>query len=426
MSEKIWKYAPWLLLGIAVLIRWRNWVVFPHAVGLDGYGHSNYLDLILERNRLPLPIDGWQTYHPPGYYQMSAWVAQILGWAQAPDRYQAGKLVSALAGFLTLFALYQVSKRLLPEFRCWPILFMAVLPASVTVSAMVYNMSAALALATCFIVLIVLLWDTPPTFSSEVSLGLCLGAAVLVRTDAAPLGLLLILRAFHLARKTGVTVKGPVPWPVQVMAGLGLSLAVLGSVTSWFFLRNLSLHGHFLVANLDPDVFPYPHTSNLGLPGFFTPRFLVDTGGMTLWSNPLQPEGISSLTGSLYASFWTDHSGTWLSFRALAPWRLLAGVPPSLLCLIGLKAVWKQPSWRPVLLVFSVNVMTGLWLINKVSTYTGYKAIYLYASFPVWSLLSAAGLRHLSQKSQTWARSTQLLLLVCYAFLAASLVWMPS
>ena len=79
-----------------------------------------------------------------------------------------------------------------------------------------------------------------------------------------------------------------------------------------------------------------------------------------------------------------------------------------------------------MLLVFSVNVMTGLWLINKVSTYTGYKAIYLYASFPVWSLLSAAGLRHLSQKSQTWARSTQLLLLVCYAFLAASLVWMPS
>ena len=41
-------------------------------------------------------------------------------------------------------------------------------------------------------------------------------------------------------------------------------------------------------------------------------------------------------------------------------------------------------------------------------------------------VLSAAGLRHLSQKSQTWARSTQLLLLVCYAFLAASLVWMPS
>lgn len=423
MRAKVLRYAPWVLLILVILVRWRNWVVYPHMVGSDGYGHCNYLDLILEMDALPTPLDGWQTYHPPGYYQLSAWVAQLFGWEQAPSRYQAGKLVSALAGIFSIFAVERMSRRLLPDFRCWPILFMAILPASVVVSAMVYNMSTALALATGFVALIVYFWDQPPSFLSAVSLGLCLGLAVLTRTDAAPLGLLLILRAWNLFLTPAPENIGPVPWRWQVLAGLGLSLAVLGTVTSWFFLRNLSQFGHPLVANLDHNVYPYPHTSTLDLPGFFSPRFLVDTGGSRLWLNPVQPEGMSSLTACIYASFWTDHTGSWPSQNTLGPWRLVAGILPSILCLLGLWSVLEKPPWRPVLSVFAVNILTGLWLINKVSTYTGYKAVYLYASFPVWALLSGAGLKWVQERNAGVGQALQFGLLLCYGFLTASLVW---
>lgn len=425
MKLKLLRALPWLLLGLMILARCRNWLVYPHTFGYDAYGHCNYLDLILEKGRLPHPNEGWQTYHPPGFYQMSAWLAEVLGWTEMPHRYRAGQLLSCLAGLVSLLAVYFLSRRLLPALAPWPVLFFSVLPAAVFVSAMVYNLSLALAFVSCFIVLIVFYWGEPPSFLREASLGLCLGLAVLARSDAAPLGLLLIFRAINLARQPDPRQSGPAPWRLEILLGLGLSLAVLGAVTSWFFLRNISLHGHLLVSNVDPDMYPLPYRSTLGLPGFFSLRFLVDSGG-SVWHNPIQPEGMSSLSASIYASFWTDHVGSWPSLQGLSRWRLLAGALPSCLCLVGLWAVWGKREWLPVLSVFCVNVLTGLWLINKVSTYTGYKAVYLYASFPVWALLSAAGLQYLEERDTRLATVAQGLLLLCYAFLGMSLVWMGS
>ena len=422
MSSRISRYLPWALVAVVLLVRWQNWIVFPHILGLDGYGHCSYLDFVLDTGRWPVPFDSWQTYHPPGYYQVSAWLAGILGWTEIPERYGAAKLVSALPGFVSLFAVDRMSKRLLPEYRVWPVLFMAVLPIAVFISAMVYNVAAALALTTCYLALIVYFWDSPPTLLSECSLGLTLGLAVLVRVDSASLGLLILLRALHLFLKPAQEKPGPLPWRGDVLSGLALSLAVLGLVTSWFFLKNLALHNKFLVTNLDSNLYPYPPTSQFVLPGFFSPRFLVDTGG-GIWQNPVAPEGASSLTASLYCSFWTDHTAGWLSKAGLTRWRLVAGILPTICCLIGLYSVAWKASWRPVLSVFLVNLISGFWVVTKIDNYTGYKALYFYSSFPVWALLSGAGIYYLDKRSLKLGSAMKVALLFCYSFLTYSLIW---
>ncbi len=384
-GEPVKRFLPWIGVALLLLVRLTNWVDYPHLAGFDGYGHSAYLDHLLDEDELPDASRSWQTYHPPGYYMTGATAARVLGWTDLPDRYQAGKLVSALAGALAVLGLIPAARHLLGDKASWSCWFLAALPASIMVGAMVYNGSLAICMATLYLTLLVLLWDRPPTLASESALGLIAGLAVLVRTDAAALGAMLIFRAALALRRRGKAQA------LSILLGMVLSISIMGILDGWFFQRNLARFGHPVVANLDPDLYPYPHRSGLNFPGEIKTRLYLDPGGR-IWSTPHTPVGVSSITASIYVSMWSDHTRSWSSRTHLNKGRLIAGVPLMLLALLGLWSVWGRKRWEPVLVMFGLNLATAYWLINKVPTYTGFKSFYLYPSFAITALFFGAGL----------------------------------
>ena len=59
-----------LLIAAAAQYTWNAFTVTPLA-GYDAGGHAGYLLTIVEEGRLPHPLEGWATFHPPLYYPLA-------------------------------------------------------------------------------------------------------------------------------------------------------------------------------------------------------------------------------------------------------------------------------------------------------------------------------------------------------------------
>jgi hypothetical protein len=85
-----------LVLLAAAQYAWNAWLV-PPLTGYDGVGHAAYVRTILEEGRLPHPVEGWSTFHPPLYYLVGAAVWRLLE-PLGPRAIVAGlRAISALA-----------------------------------------------------------------------------------------------------------------------------------------------------------------------------------------------------------------------------------------------------------------------------------------------------------------------------------------
>src|SRR5262249_35186162 len=85
-----------LLASAVVQYAWNAWRV-SRLTGYDGVGHAAYVLTILRDGRLPQPLEGWSTFHPPLYY-----LAGALAWRAleplGPHAIVAGlRAISALA-----------------------------------------------------------------------------------------------------------------------------------------------------------------------------------------------------------------------------------------------------------------------------------------------------------------------------------------
>jgi len=65
-----------LLLAAAAQYAW-NGLHVPPLAGYDAPGHAAYILFILEQRRLPHPLSGWSTFHPPAYYLLGALVWRL-------------------------------------------------------------------------------------------------------------------------------------------------------------------------------------------------------------------------------------------------------------------------------------------------------------------------------------------------------------
>lgn len=66
-----------LVLTAAVQRMWNAWTL-PPLRGYDAPGHAGYILTIKEEHRLPHPLEGWSTFHPPLYYIVGAAVWSAL------------------------------------------------------------------------------------------------------------------------------------------------------------------------------------------------------------------------------------------------------------------------------------------------------------------------------------------------------------
>src|SRR5262245_19866784 len=60
-----------LLLAVGVQYGWNAWSL-PPFVGYDAAGHAGYALAIARDGRLPAPLSGWSTFHPPAWYLAAA------------------------------------------------------------------------------------------------------------------------------------------------------------------------------------------------------------------------------------------------------------------------------------------------------------------------------------------------------------------
>ena len=56
---------------------WNAYAVTP-LTGYDAPAHAGYLLTLIEEGRLPHPMEGWATFHPPLYYVLGAGVWSLL------------------------------------------------------------------------------------------------------------------------------------------------------------------------------------------------------------------------------------------------------------------------------------------------------------------------------------------------------------
>jgi hypothetical protein len=101
----------WLLVLAAAAQRaWNAWSL-PPLIGYDAPGHAGYILTILDEGRLPHPMEGWSTFHPPLYYLVGAAVWSLLD-PLGPRAVVAGlRGIGALAGLAAGVVAYNLTRR---------------------------------------------------------------------------------------------------------------------------------------------------------------------------------------------------------------------------------------------------------------------------------------------------------------------------
>src|SRR5262249_25521418 len=127
-----------LWLGIFV----EKFVRIPLTSGFDATNHLRYVELLRGTGAVPLPSDGWSTYHPPLYYALVAALQGTLG-ALGPAWSGIGtKALSFAAGLGQVwlaFALARVLAPARPPVAALAVLFAGCLPLNLYSSAYVSN-----------------------------------------------------------------------------------------------------------------------------------------------------------------------------------------------------------------------------------------------------------------------------------------------
>lgn len=93
------QYTVTLVALILMVVYWgkTDWDERAHDVFGDT-GHIGYVEYILDKERLPLPNEGWTFYHPPAYYLSATVIAKWADWIDADRKV----LLQAYSVFLWL------------------------------------------------------------------------------------------------------------------------------------------------------------------------------------------------------------------------------------------------------------------------------------------------------------------------------------
>ncbi len=97
MASPPMRWVPPAVFALAAMhYLWNATQVWPLS-GYDGVGHAAYALTLLFDARLPHPMEGWSTFHPPLYYALLAGLWSVTGWLGASGQLLLGRLVSVAA-----------------------------------------------------------------------------------------------------------------------------------------------------------------------------------------------------------------------------------------------------------------------------------------------------------------------------------------
>ncbi len=331
-----------VLLVTLVQSSW-NALQVPPLKGYDEPGHVGYMLTIVREGRLPLPLEGWSTFHPPLYYLAASGI-----WRLAEPWGPHALLVALRSlGIAAALVVGAVAFRLLEDLGVGlPATVVASLltifvPVHQLATAMLGNESIVTALVALALFSLVRLQREPGHLGNALAAGVATGLALATKYTA--IALLPACAAPYLRARLG---------PADRRGAAALVLATL-VIAGPVYVRNWSLTGTPLpmTRTLEPmrsaengfvlrprrpsDYWRIPW-SVFRNPTIYSPR--PDAPGGTLNRDML------SVPGLVFAGIWYDpyetrvpHAlrlqGSWLGAGLLA-----SGVIPTLLCLAGFVA----------------------------------------------------------------------------------------
>lgn len=99
-----------LLLAAAAYYSW-NAYTFPALSGYDAKRHAEYVAIIVDQGRLPHPLEGWSTFHPPLYHLLASLVVPHLRPIWTPKAMLGMRGISALAMLAAGFVSFRLVMR---------------------------------------------------------------------------------------------------------------------------------------------------------------------------------------------------------------------------------------------------------------------------------------------------------------------------
>ncbi len=416
-----------LLLAAAAHYSWNISTLYP-LTGYDSKGHMQYLATIIDEGRLPHPLEGWSTFHPPLYYLLGSLVSWPSRPVWSPVSLLAVSALAMLAAGLVSFRLVLGGGGSLAVTGVATALVLFV-PCSQLAATMVGNEALGAGLAALALPALVRLQANPRDLRAAALAGLMAGLALATKYTGV---FVAVACAVPFCRRD---------FDRRSLRGLLLCAAVGAVVAGPFYVRNVKLTGTLFPMTRELEPMRSAEES-------FTirERRLVDY----LWINPaslLRPSvfhvkgepaasrnrnpAMTSVWGLAYASTWYDAHRHRIPDRFhrdgiyFGPLLTLLGIVPTALVVTGfLAALWGL--WRrrssapdaPLVVMAIAGLFTFVTFTWKAPSAAAVKASYLLPLAVPAAVFFARGVGLLSRRLRLAG-----LLVSAAAALAAALVF---
>lgn len=419
----------WVLLFLWSVLSINNMFNLNFQVGVDGWGHMDYLDYIVTKGSLPLAPEGWQMFQPPLTYILSAPVYAILSrWFDLPAVVKMMVIFPFVYGAAQIEIVYRTARLVFKERKDLQIIAIiagTLLPIHIY-SFQYFGNEPLAALLSSLLILLSLKLVMPGAKDEKsfyfIFMGFLWGLALITKVTALLIAPVLVLVIIYHMKLTRKPVQNSVP-PLALIFSISILTA------GWYYLRNYLVLGN-------PFLGVFGHSQMLQWwqdPGYRTWAQLLSFGRSLI--HPVYA-GVASFWDMLYSTLWLD--GINSGFIDVIPWNkyfMVAGailaLVPSLFMATAVVSWWsnKGAVYRNAValsagaMILFVAVMMDMFMVFPIHSRT--KASYTLGLLPCYVVLIAAGAEPFLKNR--FVRSVSIALFACWAFAAyaAFFVIMP-
>ena len=400
-----------ILIGMALRIRkllllivlGAQLIAIPYVLGTNPFqrdydieGHLQYVDILRQSHRLPLPTRGWETYHPPAYYALGALITSDSPTPLRDDpRLLARVQLIALASFsaaliLTLFLIGRY--RELSELHYLGLLLFGFIPGHLFFISRINNDAPVPLLGVASFAL-AWAYEKKSRFTVALLGGVVGAIAVMVKYSALPL-----LGAFCLwvlFRSTGR------PW---IRLRNTLAAALPGAITIFLWARRShQLAGNWMYSNAASI------SGTLRIPNDFRRYFYFDLPRF------LSEGGVTTHSGEGRLSLWSTCLTTLLqggehpvadSLLALVTFMRASFLVLLVAIAIGLCKGWRKRTRLTSLAMLYIGVHLIFFLLfNWRQPYSSSQdARYLGSAFFALAIVASVGIESALDRGSVWLR----------------------
>lgn len=397
----------WGILALWVILAANDIGKVPQYIGMDIAGHLEYVSYVAERGRLPLASEGWQTFQPPLFYMLSAFLVNLLRFSLSPESVAVLlRLIPLVSAGVMIEVCYRTLRYLWPDRGDLQVLGTVVagfVPMKTYISLVVGNEPLASMFAAVVVYMGVRLCRNPLIGAAKdwSLLGVFLGLSLLTKPTA-----FLLIPALAIALSYGLYA-APVAefrtalFPIRRFV-LALGLAVI--ISGWYYIRNKLEIGHFFIGGWDPSGWVIWWQD----PSYRCLQHLVGFGESLFY--PMF-SSVLAFWDSLYSTFWLDGglSGI-IEYAGRPPWNysfMLAdawfSLLPTIAILLGIVSTLSNPKSSstdglvfPTVCVI-VYIFAMFYLFAVLPIYSTGKATYSLGILPCYVALCAKGFDYLTR-----------------------------